>query len=325
MGRDLYYCNLYYHRRVQTLDSFYRRAVLSVADAPPITKFIKQRGFNLGVSRFVAGEKLPEILKAVRALQQDGLESILDLLGEFVDTEAGAAAMTDEVLATLEALRDVPGEPYMSVKPTQLGLGVSFDLGLRNATKVAEKAQSIGARLCLDMENVPYVDGTLELFGALQDRGYTHVSTVLQSYLYRTRDDLETLLERTPKPTLRIVKGAYRESEAVAFQDKAKVDETYRELVYRGLEGGATIGVATHDESILSEVEAFVRGAGLRPERYEFQFLYGVKPALQRRLVAKGHRVRIYIPYGHDWYGYFSRRLAERPANLLFVVRGLFG
>ena len=213
----------------------------------------------------------------------------------------------------------------MSVKPTQLGLGVSFELGLQNATKVAEKARDIGARLCLDMENVPYVDGTLELFGALQDKGYTHVSTVLQSYLYRTMDDLEALLERTPKPTLRIVKGAYRESEAVAFQDKTKVDETYRELVYRGLEGGAQIGVATHDESILSEVEAFVRGAGIGPERYEFQFLYGVKPALQRRLVAKGHRVRIYIPYGHDWYGYFSRRLAERPANLLFVVRGLFG
>ena len=307
------------------MDSLYRRALLSVADAPPVTAFIKQQGFKLGVSRFVAGERLPEVLEAVRALRQDGLESILDLLGEFVDTEAGTAAMTDEILGTLAALKGVPGEPYMSVKPTQLGLGVSSELALRNALKVAEKARDIGARLCLDMENVPYVDGTLELYGALQDRGHTHVGTVLQSYLYRTMDDLNGLLERTPKPTLRIVKGAYREDESVAFQDKGKVDQNYRDLVYRGLEAGATVGVATHDESILREVEAFVRGAGLGPERYEFQFLYGVKPALQRRLVAKGHRVRIYIPYGHDWYGYFSRRLAERPANLLFVVRGLFG
>ena len=310
---------------MQAIDSLYRRAVLSVADAPPVTAFIKQRGFNLGVSRFVAGEQLPEVLAAVRRLQQDGLESILDLLGEFVDTEAGAAAMTEEILATLEALKDVPGERYMSVKPTQLGLGVNFELACQNALKVAEKARAIGARLCLDMENVPYVDGTLELFGALQNAGHTHVSTVLQSYLYRTMGDLNGLLERSPNPTLRIVKGAYRESESVAFQDKAKVDQNYRDLVYRGLEAGATIGVATHDESILREVEAFVRGAGFGPERYEFQFLYGVKPSLQRRLVAKGHKVRIYIPYGHDWYGYFSRRLAERPANLLFVVRGLFG
>ncbi len=310
---------------MQAIDNLYRRTVLSVADAPPITTFIKQRGFNLGVSRFVAGEQLPEVLEAVRALRQDGLESILDLLGEFIDTEAGAAAMTSEILMTLEALKDVPGEGYMSVKPTQLGLGVSFDLALQNALKIAEKARDVNAQLCLDMENVPHVNGTLELFSALQDAGHTHVGTVLQSYLYRTMDDLNGLLERTPNPTLRIVKGAYRESEAVAFQDKAKVDQNYRDLVYRGLEAGATIGVATHDESILREALAFVRGAGLGPERYEFQFLYGVKPALQRRLVARGHKVRIYIPYGHDWYGYFSRRLAERPANLFFVVRGLFG
>ena len=324
-GLGILYSGILYYRKVQAIDTLYRRAVLSVADAPPITKFIKQRGFNLGVSRFVAGEQLPEVLEAVEALRRDGLESILDLLGEFVDTEAGAAAMTDEILMTLEALKNVPGEGYMSVKPTQLGLGVSFELGLQNALKVAEKAHDVNAQLCLDMENVPYVDGTLKLFSALQDAGHTHVGTVLQSYLYRTMDDLNALLEHSPKPTLRIVKGAYRESESVAFQDKAKVDRNYRDLVYRGLEAGATVGVATHDESILREVEAFVRGAGLGPERYEFQFLYGVKPALQRHLVAKGHKVRIYIPYGHDWYGYFSRRLAERPANLLFVVRGLFG
>lgn len=299
--------------------------MLSVADAGPVTAFVKQQGRKLGVSRFVAGERLPEVLAAVRTLREDGLESILDLLGEFVDTEAGAAAMTDEILGTLEALRAEPGERYMSVKPTQLGLGVDDELGLENARRVADKAAEVGARLCLDMENVPYVDGTLKLFRALHSEGYHHVSTVLQSYLYRTTDDLNALLELSPKPTLRLVKGAYRESAEVAFQDKAKVDQNYRELLYRGLEAGATIGVATHDESIVREAEAFVRGAGLGGDRYEFQFLYGVKPALQRNLVERGHKVRVYIPYGEDWYGYFSRRLAERPANLMFVVRGLFG
>ncbi len=307
------------------IDDLYRRALLAVADAGPVTGFVKQQGRHLGVSRFVAGERLPEVLEAARTLRGEGLESIFDLLGEFVDTEADAAAMTGEILTTLEALRSEPGERYMSVKPTQLGLGVNFDLGLRNARRVAEKAREVDARLCLDMENAPYVDGTLRLFRTLQDEGFRHVSTVLQSYLYRTKDDLNTLLEISPKPTLRLVKGAYRESEAVAFGDKAKVDQNYRDLLYRGLEGGATLGIATHDESIIRETEAFVRGAGLDADRYEFQFLYGVKPALQKRLVGRGHKVRIYIPYGSDWYGYFSRRLAERPANLMFVVRGLFG
>ncbi len=307
------------------IDTLYRQVLLSVADAPPVSAFVKKQGRKFGVSRFVAGEALPEVLGASRRLRADGLESILDLLGEFVGTEEGAAAMTAEILATLEALRHEPGERYMSVKPTQLGLGVNFGLGLENARLVAEKASEVGAQVCLDMENVPYVDDTLRLFRTLQDEGYRHISTVLQSYLFRTQDDLETLLSMDPKPTLRIVKGAYRESKEVAFQDKATVDKNYRDLVYRGLEAGAKINVATHDESIIRETEAFVRGAGLSPDRYEFQLLYGVKPALQKRLVASGHKVRIYIPYGEDWYGYFSRRLAERPANLLFVVRGLFG
>ncbi len=307
------------------IDGLYRRALLSVADAPPVSAFVKQQGRKLGVSRFVAGEELPEVLVAARTLRKDGLESILDLLGEFVDTEAGAAAMTSEILTTLEAVQQEPGERYMSVKPTQLGLGVDFELGLHNARQVAQKAREVGAQLCLDMENAPYVDGTLKLFRALAEEGHNHVGTVLQSYLYRTMDDLNALLELSPKPTVRIVKGAYRESEKVAFQDKAEVDRNFRELVYRGLEAGATVGVATHDESIVRETEAYVRGAGLGAERYEFQFLYGVKPALQRKLVSRGHKVRIYIPYGEDWYGYFSRRLAERPANLLFVMRGLVG
>lgn len=307
------------------IDTLYRQVLLGVADAPPVSAFVKKQGRKFGVSRFVAGEALPEVLEAARRLRQDGLESILDLLGEFVDTEAGAAAMTREILATLDALQHERGERYMSVKPTQLGLGVDFDLGLENARLVAEKAREVGAQVCLDMENVPYVDDTLKLYRTLQSEGFEHISTVLQSYLYRTKDDLEALLELEPKPVLRIVKGAYRESKDVAFQNKADVDKKYRDLVYRGLEAGAKINIATHDENIIRETEAYVRGAGLSPERYEFQLLYGVKPTLQKRLAADGHKVRIYIPYGEDWYGYFSRRLAERPANLLFVVRGLFG
>ncbi len=305
--------------------SLYKSSVLGVADAPPISNFIKKQGWRLGVGRFVAGESLPEVMKSVQELEQRDLAAILDLLGEFVDTEEGAEAMTKEILSTLDGLAEREVERYMSVKPTQLGLGVSLDLAIENARRVAERAREIDADICLDMENVPFVDGTLDLYRALHSEGYHHVSTVLQSYLYRTLDDLKSLLELDPKPTIRVVKGAYLEGDDVAYQDKADVDDQLREMIYVGLEGGAKIGIATHDEAIVRESEAYVRGAGLGPESYEYQFLYGVKPNLQKALVERGHVVRIYIPYGEDWYGYFSRRLAERPANMLFIARGLLG
>ena len=305
--------------------SLYKSGVLGVADAPPISNFIKKQGWRLGVGRFVAGESLPDVLESVRELERKNLGAILDLLGEFVDTEEGAEAMTNEILATLDGLAEREVERYMSVKPTQLGLGVSLDLAVKNARRIAERAREIDADICLDMENVPYVDGTLDLYRALHKEGYHHVSTVLQSYLYRTLDDLKGLLELDPKPTVRVVKGAYLEGDDVAYQDKTDVDNQLREMIYVGLGGGAKIGIATHDEAIIRESEAYVRGAGLGPERYEYQLLYGVKPNLQKALVERGHVVRIYIPYGEDWYGYFSRRLAERPANMLFIAKGLLG
>ncbi len=311
------------------LEGLYRRGLLGLAGARPVSAFIKSQGFKLGVGRFVAGESLEQALPALRTLEQSGLHPILDLLGEFVSTSEGAEAMTRQILKTLERLGGEHLDKTMSVKPTQLGLGVSFELALANARRVAQCAQKMDAHICLDMENAPYVDGTLKLYCALHEdfppNVSTNVSMVLQSYLRRTQDDLEALLELSPRPELRIVKGAYREGAALAFQDKATVDENYRELVYAGLAASAKINVATHDERILSEVEAYVQKAGLGPERYEFQMLYGVKPALQKRLAERGHVVRVYVPYGQDWYGYFSRRLAERPANLMFVVRGLFG
>ncbi len=308
-----------------TFDALYRRGLLGVADAAPVSSFLKSQGWKLGVGRFVAGETLEDALPALHDLEKRGLHGILDLLGEFVDTREGVEAMTREILRTLDVLSGEPINRYMSVKPTQLGLGVGTDLTLENARRVATRAREVGANICLDMENYPFVDGTLQVYKELHNEGFHNLSTVLQSYLYRSPDDLNTLLTLDPKPTLRIVKGAYRESDKVAFQDKADVDKTYRGMVFAGLNGGAKVNVATHDESIIREVEDYIKTHELSTDRYEFQLLYGVKPSLQERLVAAGHRVRIYVPYGEDWYGYFSRRLAERPANLMFVVRGLFG
>ena len=199
------------------------------------------------------------------------------------------------------------------------------ELAFELASQLADAARRGHGELCLDMESSAYVDATLTLFERLRREGRQEVSTVLQSYLQRTPEDLERLLALSPRPALRIVKGAYSEPAPVAYQDKAAVDAAFRELVYRTLEAGARVNVATHDERILGEVRAFVRGARLSPERYEFQLLYGVKPRLQAHLTERGEPVRVYVPFGEDWYGYFSRRLAERPANLAFVLRGLTG
>lgn len=307
------------------IEPLYRRAVLGVAKAPPVARFIKRQGWKLGVGRFVAGETLEQALSALSALEAKGMSGILDLLGEFVDSEAGAAAMTERILGTLARLSQTELSRYMSVKPTQLGLGQGLDLALANARRVLARAAEVGAQICFDMESHPYTESTLELFTTLYRAGFHHASTVLQSYLKRSSGDLERLLALEPKPALRLVKGAYREPREVAFQDKRAVDESYRALMRRALEGGLYLGVATHDERLIQEAKRLAQALGLGRERYEFQLLYGVKPALQRRLVEEGQRVRIYVPYGDDWYGYFSRRLAERPANLLFVLRGLAG
>lgn len=307
------------------IGSIYRRGVLGVADTKAIANVIKRQGFKLGVQRFVAGETLPEALGVLRSLEQQGFHGILDLLGEFVDTEAGALAITDEILQTLDVLSNEQLDRYMSIKPTQLGLSVGYTFALDNARRAVKRAQEIGAHICLDMESAAYVDGTLQMLNTLHGEGFTNVSTVLQSYLYRTMDDLKMLLAREPTQTLRIVKGAYRESPAVAYPDKRDVDANYRALVRYGFEQGAKVNIATHDDSIIEEFETYIRHHTIDPSRYEYQFLYGVKPNLQKSLVARGHPVRIYIPYGQDWYGYFTRRLAERPANMMFVVKGLFG
>jgi proline dehydrogenase len=306
------------------IDRLYRRTLLGLASSGGVRSAAERLGPRLGVKRFVAGTTLAEALPAVRTLQQSGLLVILDLLGEYVEDAGAAATIAAEIAAALDALADEATPPTLSVKPTQLGLAIDDDLAFEHASSLLERAAAVGTSICLDMENAVYVERTLTLFERLRGAGHANVVTVLQSYLYRTPDDLERLLALAPDLELRIVKGAYKETPDVAHQERSQVERAFRDLVYRGLEAGAKIDVATHDERLLAEVAAYIRGAGLGADRYELQLLYGVRTQLQRRL-AEEHPVRIYVPFGRDWYGYFSRRLAERPANLAFVLRGLVG
>lgn len=306
--------------------NLYRRAVLGVAAIGPVERWSRRHGWRLGAHRFVAGERIDDALATLRALADAGRSLIVDVLGEYVSERASAEAMAAGVAHTIGTLAGAGLPPVVSVKPTQLGLAFDAELAAELAIGLASRAEAAGGRVCLDMEDHRFVDGTLGLLARLREAGAGRSSTVLQAYLHRTPADLEALLADAPAGSeLRVVKGAYHEPPAVALQDAAAIRRTYLALCERAWQLGAKVNVATHDDGIIREATAFVRGAGLERDRYELQLLYGVRPRLQQRLVDDGHPVRLYVPVGADWYGYFSRRLAERPANAAVVLRGILG
>ncbi|MFA5595883.1 MAG: proline dehydrogenase family protein [Trueperaceae bacterium] len=308
----------------------YRNVMLTTADAPFVRNLLTRYGWRLGVGRFVAGKDLESALPALRKLEDSGRLIILDVLGEFVTSEEEARATASRIKEAVKGAAAAGTSTYFSVKPTQLGLGVSSELAFELADDLATTLDEVGGDLCLDIENLPYIDRTLDLYERLRRAGHHHVSTVLQSYLHRTPEDLARVIalasELDQGPTeIRIVKGAYREAPEVAYQERTRIEEAYRELSYRALEAGLKLNIATHDEALLRELLAYARGAGASHEKYEVQMLYGVRNGLQEQIAAAGHPMRVYVPFGDDWYGYYSRRIAERPGNLAFVVRGLFG
>ena len=306
--------------------NLYRRAVLGAAAVPGVETLARRYGWRFGVGRFVAGETLADALPALRALTADGRRVLVDVLGEYVRDAEAARAMGAAVAATVAGLAEAGMTPVVSVKPTQLGLGLDPALARDLAGGVARAAEQAGGRVCLDMEDHRYVDRTLALLADVRADGAPHTSTVLQAYLHRTPADLAALLAASPAGSeVRIVKGAYREGADVVLQELPAIRRAFVAACETAWRAGARVNVATHDERLILEATAFARGAAVGADRYELQLLYGVKPALQRRLVAEGHPVRVYVPIGADWYGYFSRRLAERPANAVVVLRGLFG
>jgi proline dehydrogenase len=301
------------------VDRLYRSAVLGVAGNELIKKLVQQRG-RFAVNRFVAGETLAEAIQSVDVLEQDGIHGILDLLGEMVNTEAEAEAFTAQILEICTALEAKPWPKYISIKLSQLGLDLSPELALENAQRIATAARLAGAFVRVDMEDSPRIDKTIEIFRTLRAE-FFNVGLVIQSMITRTEKDLENLADL--KPNLRIVKGAYLEPAGVAYPDKHAVDMAYRRLVYRNLELGNHTAIATHDESIINDVKLYVEKSKISPDLFEFQMLYGIRRDLQKQLAQEGFTVRAYIPYGKDWYAYFSRRIAERPANVGFVLRGM--
>jgi proline dehydrogenase len=297
-----------------------RSTLLYLSNQPQIFRFI--RGNSLArafARRFVAGETLDDALSAVRVLNQRGISASLDELGESVTNEREARATRDSYLRILDRIAAARLDANVSVKLTALGLDISEELCVSLMQDLLERARGYSTFVRIDMEASNYTDLTLRLF---EERFYpsyrAHVGIVLQSYLYRTWADVERAIELQCR--VRLCKGAYKEPATVAFPAKRDVDSNYVKCMHALLEGGNYPGLATHDPALIAEAIAFAKRQGIDPSRFEFQMLYGVRRDLQEKLVRDGWRMRVYVPFGTQWYPYLMRRLAERPANVAFMT-----
>jgi proline dehydrogenase len=300
-----------------------RQSLLWLSEQQRVFNFVRRNGIARKLaSRFVAGETIEEAVEAARELSAGGITPSLDLLGERVTVEAEAIAARDQYLAMLERMAGQGVEVNVSVKLTQMGLDIDEDLCHSNMTRILDKARELRGFVRLDMEGSEYTQRTLDFFSNRLLGTYgSHCGVVIQSALRRSESDLENLIAM--KARVRLCKGAYLEPPDVAFPDKADVDKNYVLLLERLLLSGNYPGIATHDESIITHTRQFVRRQNIGADRFEFQMLYGVRRDLQARLRQTGYNMRVYIPFGTQWYPYLMRRLAERPANIAFILGNL--
>lgn len=278
-------------------------------------------------SRFVAGMTIDDALAACERLNREGIAVSLDSLGESVATEAEARRSADVYHELLNAIHDRGLNANVSVKLSQMGMDFDPELTGCIMDEMVEHAAQVNSFVRIDMEGSSFTEATIAMTERLAKRYSAHVGTVLQAYLYRTAADSERLLKQGI--CIRLCKGAYKESSIVAFPTKTEVDSNYIKLMKRMVTfskdgNGIFCGIATHDERIIEELLAFVRKNDVPKSAFEFQMLYGIRRDLQRQLVEDGFGMRVYVPFGPEWYPYFMRRLAERPANLLFLVRNFF-
>lgn len=278
--------------------------------------------------RFISGEKLSDALAVVKSLNAQGMLATLDHLGENVATEAGAIAAADEYLGALDVLHLAQAQCNVSVKLTQMGLDLGDGFCYANVSRIVLKAAELGNFVRVDMEGSPYTERTLAIYRRLRQR-YSNTGIVIQAYLHRSQADVEALIAEG-SGHFRLCKGAYDEPAAIAYRERPRVTQALNELTRACLEPagrakGAYAAVASHDEDVINFARAYAYQHDVPPTAYEFQMLYGIRRELQTELVKRGYRMRVYVPYGTHWYPYFMRRLAERPANLLFFLRALVG
>ncbi|MDQ6767818.1 MAG: proline dehydrogenase family protein [Candidatus Eremiobacteraeota bacterium] len=304
------------------IDAFMRAALLGAADNRALRRFMYRHGMGLGARRFVAGETLDEFLAVVRRVNERGFSVACGLLGEDVQDRSATASAVHEYRRILTSCASEGLQSNIALKLTQLGLAIDHPLARSNLTAIVEHARSFANFVRIDMEQSAYTDATLATYRSLRDAGFPNVGTVLQAYLRRSEDDLQSLLPL--RPNLRLVKGAYLEPSSIAFTRKSDVDRNYMQLIETSLLQGGFTAIATHDHTIIEQALHFIKRHAIVDDRFEFQMLYGVRPKLQAELMKRGYKVRLAIPFGSQWYPYLMRRLAERPANLWFFLGTLW-
>jgi proline dehydrogenase len=297
-----------------------RNALLYLSSQPQVFHFVRHNRMAKGfASRFVAGETLDTALEAVKQLNAKGITATLDLLGESVRNEGEARESARSYIEMLDRIHKQHLDANVSVKLTAMGLDISEDLCVSNMQNILDRAREHQSFVRLDMESSEYTQKTLDLFYERLYPSYRgNVGIVLQSYLYRTSSDVEEANKASAR--VRLCKGAYKEPAAVAYPEKKDVDESYIRCMRSLLTNGHYPGIATHDEAIVRETKRFARENDIKSDQFEFQMLYGVRRDLQDKLVAEGFRLRVYVPFGTQWYPYLMRRLAERPANVAFIT-----
>ncbi|MBM3449661.1 MAG: proline dehydrogenase [Armatimonadetes bacterium] len=303
------------------MTAVFRRLILLAAGNRFVSGFVRRYGMRLGASRFISGETLDAAVPAIRRLNDAGLKANTTLLGEGLHDTAAVQRVADAYAGILDRIAAERLTCNVALKLTHLGLNLGEDVAYGHLARLLRHAATHGNCIRIDMEESARVNATLRIYRRARADGFDNVGTVLQSYLYRAGDDLTALLPLAPN--LRLVKGAYLEPPEIAYPKKADVDRNYVTLAERMLQSCGYSAIATHDERIIEHVIAFANTKGIGNDRFEFQMLYGIRPQLQLDLVRHGYRVLVAAPFGPEWYPFFMRRLAERPANVLFVLRNL--
>ncbi|MGP4077685.1 proline dehydrogenase family protein [Halobacillus sp. K22] len=303
------------------MEAISKNFFLYLSNNKVLDRLAKRYGSRFGADKIVGGEKFSQAIPLIEQLNQEGLEVTVDHLGEFVNSEAEAKERKQECIETIRSIAHNQLNSEVSLKLTSLGMDISEQLVKENMEQILEEAKKYDVTVTIDMEDSSRSQATLNMYKTLKAK-YDNLGTVLQSYLYSTEEDLKDL--QPYNPYLRLVKGAYKESGKVAFTEKQSVDENLKRLIKTNLLNGQYTAVGSHDDAIIDYTKKLAEEHGIARDQFEFQMLYGMRNQLQKDLKAEGYTVRVYLPYGEDWYGYFMRRLAERPANIAFAIKGIF-
>lgn len=302
------------------MESVTRNFFLFLSKSSLLNHIARNWGSAVASKKIIGGKDFESAISVIKRLNDQGMAVTVDHLGEFVTKAEIANERTDECIQTIQRIGEAKLNSHVSLKMTSLGLDIDDDLVYRNMKRILDTAEKHRIMVTIDMEDEQRCQKTLDIFKEMKSQ-YEYVSTVLQAYLYRTEKDLDDL--NGLQPFLRLVKGAYKESAEVAYPNKKDVDQNYKKLIEKQLLTGNYTAIATHDDQMIEFTKNIVKKHNIPTSQFEFQMLYGMRSETQQALVKEGYQMRVYTPYGREWYGYYMRRLAERPANIAFALKGM--